>query len=167
VHASVKLPEQGIELCLAGEASPQSPDFTRPPVNVDRAPRLVIFQFLARVDSLTPCEAPHALGLTGIAVVRLEHSPPTSSPACAHGPADSDHHSHRAVPRCDRQNLPEPTPPLAGPLSPPVSRAALFPSAVTIFIRGGTSGEKKKRPGGFVHCQRLKGIVAQGYNCRD
>jgi hypothetical protein len=31
--------EQGIGLCLAGEASPRSPDFTRPPVNVDRAPR--------------------------------------------------------------------------------------------------------------------------------
>jgi hypothetical protein len=28
VHASVKLPEQGIGLCLAGEASPRSPDFT-------------------------------------------------------------------------------------------------------------------------------------------
>jgi hypothetical protein len=36
VHASVKLPEQEIRLCFAGEASPRSPDFTRPPVNVDR-----------------------------------------------------------------------------------------------------------------------------------
>jgi hypothetical protein len=36
VHASVKLPEQGIRLCFAGEASPRSPDFARPPVNVDR-----------------------------------------------------------------------------------------------------------------------------------
>jgi hypothetical protein len=35
-HASVKLPEQGIGLCLAGEASPRSPDFTRPAVNGDR-----------------------------------------------------------------------------------------------------------------------------------
>ena len=39
VHASVKLSEQGIGLCLAGEASPRSQDFTRPLVNVDRAPR--------------------------------------------------------------------------------------------------------------------------------
>jgi hypothetical protein len=115
---------------------------------------------------ITPWSS-RAIGLTGIAVVRPEHSPPTSSPACTRGPVDSGHHRRRVVPRCDLQNLPEPTLPLAGPLSPPVSRAALFPSAVTVFIRGGTSGEKKKRPGGFVHCQRLKGIVAQGYNCRD
>jgi hypothetical protein len=161
------LPEQGIELCLAGEASPRSPDFTRPPVNVDRAPRWVVLQFLARIDSSIPREASRALGLTYVVVVRLEHSPPTSSPACARGPADFDHHRRRAVPRCDRQNLPEPTPPLAGPPSPPVSRAAFFPSAVTVFIRGGTSGEKKKRLGGFAHCQRLKGIVAQEYNWGD
>jgi hypothetical protein len=163
----VKLPEQGIELCLAGEASPRSPDFTRPPVNVDRAPQWVFLQFLARVDSLTPREASRALGLTYAAVVRPEHLPPMSSPACARGPVDSNHHRQRAVPRCDRQDLPEPTPPLAGPLSPPVSRAALFPFAVTVFIWGGTSGEKKKRAGGFVDCQRLKGIVAQGYKWRD
>jgi hypothetical protein len=36
VHALVKLLEQGIRLCFAGEASPRSPDFTRSPVNVDR-----------------------------------------------------------------------------------------------------------------------------------
>jgi hypothetical protein len=36
VHASVKLPEQGIGLYFAGEASPRSLDFTRSPVNVDR-----------------------------------------------------------------------------------------------------------------------------------
>jgi hypothetical protein len=163
----MKLPEQGIGLFLAGEASPRSPDFTRPPVNEDRAPRWVVLQFLARVDSLTPCEAPRAIGLTGIAVVRPEHSPPTSSPACARGPADSGHHRRRAVPRCDRQDLPEPTPSLAGPLSPPVSRVTLFLSVGTVYIRRGTSGEKKKRAGGFVRCQWLKGTVAQGYNWKD
>jgi hypothetical protein len=36
VHTSVKLPERGIEVCFAGEASPRSPDSTRPPVSVDR-----------------------------------------------------------------------------------------------------------------------------------
>jgi hypothetical protein len=36
VHASVKLPEQGIGLCFAREASPRSPDFTRSPMNIDR-----------------------------------------------------------------------------------------------------------------------------------
>jgi hypothetical protein len=51
VHASVKLPEQGIGLCLAGEASPRSPDFTRPPVNVDRVSLCPIFRFLAHIAS--------------------------------------------------------------------------------------------------------------------
>ena len=46
VHASVKLPEQGIGLCLAGEASPRSPDLTRPPVNVDRVSLCPIFNSL-------------------------------------------------------------------------------------------------------------------------
>lgn len=37
-RASVKLPERGIEVYLAGDARSRSPDFTRPPANVDRAP---------------------------------------------------------------------------------------------------------------------------------
>jgi hypothetical protein len=37
--ASVKLPERGIKLCLAGDAGSRSPDFTRPPANIDQAPR--------------------------------------------------------------------------------------------------------------------------------
>jgi hypothetical protein len=36
---SVKLPERGIELCLAGDTGSGSPDITRPSANVDRAPR--------------------------------------------------------------------------------------------------------------------------------
>jgi hypothetical protein len=39
LHASVKLPERGIELCLAGDTGSRSPDFTRPSASVDRAPR--------------------------------------------------------------------------------------------------------------------------------
>jgi hypothetical protein len=39
LRASVKLLERGIELCLSGDARSRSPDFTRPPANVDRAPR--------------------------------------------------------------------------------------------------------------------------------
>jgi hypothetical protein len=35
-HTSVKLPEQGIGVCFAGEASPRSPDSTRPPASVDQ-----------------------------------------------------------------------------------------------------------------------------------
>jgi hypothetical protein len=38
LRASVKLQERGIELCLAGDARSRSPDFTRPPASVDRAP---------------------------------------------------------------------------------------------------------------------------------
>jgi hypothetical protein len=53
VHASVKLPEQGIGLCLAGEASPRSPDFTRSPVNVDRVSLYPIFRFLAHIASMS------------------------------------------------------------------------------------------------------------------
>jgi hypothetical protein len=143
LRASVKLPEQGIKLCLAGDAGSRSPDFTRPPTNVDRAPQWVILRFLARVDSLAPHEAPRALGLTYVAVDRPEHTPPTSSPASARGSADSGHHRRRAVPRRDRKDLPKPTPPFAGPPSPPVSRAALFPFAGTVQKGGGTSGKKE------------------------
>jgi hypothetical protein len=35
-HTSVKLPEQGIEACFTGEASPRSPEFTTLPECVDR-----------------------------------------------------------------------------------------------------------------------------------
>jgi hypothetical protein len=52
VHASVKLPEQGIGLCFAGEASPWSPDFTRPPVNVDRVILCSILQFLVHIAGI-------------------------------------------------------------------------------------------------------------------
>jgi hypothetical protein len=38
-RVSVKLPEPGIELSLAGDTRSASPDFTRSPANVDRAPR--------------------------------------------------------------------------------------------------------------------------------
>jgi hypothetical protein len=141
--ASVKLPERGIELCLAGDTGSRSPDFTRLPANVDRAPRWVILRFLARVDSLAPREAPRALGLTYIAVDRPEHTPPTSSPACARGSTDFDHHRRQTAPRRDRKNFLEPTPTFAGPPSPPVSCAALFPSAGTVQKGGGTSGKKE------------------------
>jgi hypothetical protein len=139
----VKLPAKGIELCLAGETKSRSPDFNRPPTNVDRAPRRVILRFLARVDSLAPREAPRALGLTCVAVDRPEQPPPMSSPACARGPADSGHHRRRAVPRRDHKDLPKPTPPFIGPPSPSVSRAALFPFAGTVQKGGGTSGKKE------------------------
>jgi hypothetical protein len=72
--ALVKLPERGIELCLAGDTRSRSPDFTRPPANGDRAPRWAFLQFLARVDFLAPREAFRALGLNYIAMDRPEHA---------------------------------------------------------------------------------------------
>jgi hypothetical protein len=145
----VKLPERGIELCLTGDAGSRSPDFTRPPTNVDRAPRWVILWFLARVDSLAPHGAPYALGLTCIAVDRPEHTPPTSSPACARGPADSGHHRRRAAPRCDCKDLPKPTPPFAGPSSPPVSPPPFFLSRVLFKREEGPRGRRNRSQGVF------------------
>jgi hypothetical protein len=137
----------------------RSPDFTRPPTNVDRAPRWVILWFLARVDSLAPRESPRALVLTCITVDRPELTPPTSSPACARGPADSGHHRRRAAPRCDRKDLPKPTSPFAGPSSPPVSHATLFPFTGT-FQRGeGPRGRRNRSQGGFELS------VTQGNSC--
>jgi hypothetical protein len=149
LRASVKLPERGIELCLAGDTGSRSPDFTRPPASGDRAPLWVFIWFLARVDSLAPREAPRALGLNYIAVDRPEHTPPTSSPACARGPADFGHHRRRAIPRRDRKDFPKPTPPFAGPPSSLVSRAALFNSAGTVQKGEGPRGRRKRCQGFF------------------
>ena len=154
-HTSVKLPERGIEVCFTGEASPWSPDSLRPPASVDRVSHCAIFRFNAHIASASPREAHRAIGLNQIAVIWPAHPPPTKTPACARGPSDSGHPRRRAVHRCDRQSLPKPTPPLAEPLSPPVSRAALFFPAVTVSVRGRTAGERERRSGGFVKCQRL------------
>ena len=60
VHTSVRLPEQGIGVCFAGEASPRSPDFARPPVNVDRVILCSILRFLVDIASASPREAHRA-----------------------------------------------------------------------------------------------------------
>jgi hypothetical protein len=61
VHASVKLPEQGIRVCFAKEASPRSPDFARPQVNVDRIILCSILRFLVHIASTSPQEAHRAI----------------------------------------------------------------------------------------------------------
>jgi hypothetical protein len=61
VHASVKLPEQGIELCFAGEAGPRSPDIARPPVNVDQVNLCPILRFLVHIASTSPRGAHRAI----------------------------------------------------------------------------------------------------------
>jgi hypothetical protein len=158
----VKLPERGIEAYFAREASPRSPVCATLPEYVDRVIYWAIFRFLVHTVSTLPREAHRALGLNQIAVNWPVHSPPTRTPACARGPSDSGHPRRRAVPRCDRQNLPEPTLPFAGPISPPVSRATLFFLACTVYIGERTAGERKRRSGGFLNCQWPRGIVAQG-----
>jgi hypothetical protein len=63
VHTSVKLPERGIGVCFAGEASPRSLDSTRPPVSVDRVILCSVLRFLVHIVSTTPREAHHATRL--------------------------------------------------------------------------------------------------------
>jgi hypothetical protein len=63
VHTSVKLPERGIGVCFAGEASPRSPDSTRSPVSVDRVILCSFLRFFVHIVSTTPHEAHHATGL--------------------------------------------------------------------------------------------------------
>jgi hypothetical protein len=162
VHTPVRLPERGIGVYFAGEVSPRSPELSTPPEYVDRVNPSTILRFLAHTFATIPREAHHALGLDQFTVVWPVHSPPTSTPACARGPGDSGHLRRQVVPRRDRQSLPEPTPPFAGPPLPPVSRATLFFPTVTVCIRGRTAGERERRSGGFVKCQRHRGIVAWG-----
>jgi hypothetical protein len=54
----------------------------------------------------------------------------------------------RSAPRRDRQDLPDLTHPFTEPPSPPVSRATLFLSAVTVAI-GKEPGLKEIKAGGF------------------
>jgi hypothetical protein len=62
-HTSVKLPERGIGVCFAREASPRSPDSIRPPASVDRVSLYSILQFLVHTASTSPREAHRAIGL--------------------------------------------------------------------------------------------------------
>jgi hypothetical protein len=62
-HTSVKLPERGIGVCFAGEASPRSPNSTRPPASVDRVILCSILRFLGHTASTSPREAHCAIGL--------------------------------------------------------------------------------------------------------
>jgi hypothetical protein len=63
VHTSVKLLERGIEVCFVGEASPRSPDSTRPPASVDQVILCSIPRFLVHTASTSPREAHRAHGL--------------------------------------------------------------------------------------------------------
>src|SRR5688572_7460075 len=69
VHTSVRLPERGIGVCFAGEASPRSPELSTPPEYVDRVNHFTILQFLVHTVATLPREAHRALGLNQFAVV--------------------------------------------------------------------------------------------------
>jgi hypothetical protein len=81
---------------------------------------------------MSPGQASRANQVDYLAVVRSEPSPPMNSPACARGPADSDHPRRRPAHRRDRRDLPYILDHLAGAISPPVSPSALSSIAVTI-----------------------------------
>ena len=63
MHTSVRLPEQGIGVYVAGEASPRSPELSTPPEYVDRVNHSTILRFLVHTVATLPREAHHALGL--------------------------------------------------------------------------------------------------------
>jgi hypothetical protein len=117
---------------ITGEPRSSSPDFGRPHARVDRAIRWVILQFLTHTPSLILGEALWPIWLINYALVRPDSLPPTSSPACARGPADSDHPRRRPAHRRDPQDLPYTLDHLTGAVSPPVSPSALSSAAGTV-----------------------------------
>jgi hypothetical protein len=94
--------------------------------------------------------------------IELNRRGSAGTPACARGPVDSGHHRRQAVPRCDRQDLPKPTLPLAGPLSPPVSRAALFPFRGYCLHKGRDLGEEERKARGFCALSVTQGNSSIG-----
>jgi hypothetical protein len=134
------------------------PDFFRSPANVDRVNLCAIFQFLACIASVSLGQASQANQLNCLAVSRPEYSPPTNSPACARGLADSNHLQRRPIPRRDRRNLPDLPVHLIGAVSPPVSTFALSSTAGTVPIGKGPRVRFRVIPGGFLRCQRLSSI---------
>jgi hypothetical protein len=109
-----------------------SPDFGRPPTRVDREFRWAVLQFLAHTPSLIPGEALWPIWLVNCALDRPDSSPPPSSPACARGPADSDHPRRWPAHRRDPQDLPYTLGHLTGAVSPSVSPSAISSAAGTV-----------------------------------
>jgi hypothetical protein len=52
VHTSVRLPERGIGVYFAGEASPRSPELSTPPEYVDRVNHSTILRFLVHTVAM-------------------------------------------------------------------------------------------------------------------
>jgi hypothetical protein len=91
---------------FTGKPRSSSPDFGRPPAREDREIRWAVLQFLAHTPSLIPSKALWPIRLVNCALDRPDSSPPMSSPAYAHGPADSDHPRRRPAHRRDPRDLP-------------------------------------------------------------
>jgi hypothetical protein len=117
---------------FTGEPRSSSPDFGRPLARVDRAIRWAVLQFLTHTPSLIPGEAFWPIWLINCALDRPDSSPPTSSPARARGPVDSDHPRRRPAHRRDPQDLLYTLSHLTGAVSPPVSPSALSSAAGTV-----------------------------------
>jgi hypothetical protein len=151
----------------AGTASLTSPDFGRPPPHIDPATRWAICKFLAPTTSLTSCEAPQLTGLNYTAMVRPEHSPPTSSPTYARGPTNSDHPRRRLAQRRDRRNLHDVVDHFTGAKSPPVSLADVIFASVTVSSSQGPWDRFRLTLGGFLQCKWLSWIVDRGLVCKE
>ena len=91
---------------FTGDPESPSSDFFRSLANVDRVSLCAIFQFFPCTASMSPGQASRANQLDYLTMVRPEPSPPMNSPACARGPADSDHPRRRPAHRRDRRDLP-------------------------------------------------------------
>jgi hypothetical protein len=153
--------------CLTGTTRSSSPDFGRPQPRVDRAIRWTILQFLAHMSSLTSSEAHWPLQLNFTALVRLEPSPPKSSPARARGPTYSDLHRRRSAHRRDRQDLPYTLGHFTRAISPPVSPSTLSSTAATVSLGEGPHVWFSRTLGSFLRSQRLRWIVTQGPVCKE
>jgi hypothetical protein len=136
--------------CHTGEAESPSHYFGHPPPCVNRAIWWAIFQFLGPMSSMTSGEAHWPLQLKCTALVKLELSPPTSSPAYARGPTYSDHHRRRSTHRHDRQDLPYTFDHFTGAISSPISPSALSSAAVTISLGEGPRVCFSRTLGGFL-----------------
>jgi hypothetical protein len=151
-------PKLELRYCLTGAAGSPSPDFGHPPPRVDRATRWTIFQFLKPTTSLASREAPQLTRLSYPAVVRPGSSPPTSFPTRT------------------RSDQLRPSPPTTRtstwPPWPPLRRRPLRWSYIAAgkprrpFLhrrycsnRGRAAVRFRVTLGGFLHCQRLGGIV--------
>jgi hypothetical protein len=147
---------------LTGDPESPSPDFFRSPANVDRVSLCSILKFLSYTASTSPGRASRANQLDYPTVGRPKYSLSTSSPACARGPAYSDHPRRRSTHQLDHQDLPYTLGHFTGAIPPPVSPSALSSVAATVSLGEGPWDWFSRTLGSFLRSQRLMWIVTQG-----